>query len=55
MHLGWIKLTAGITVGRVGAIPVVRPEAMNAEVGRRLPSGRITATLLGVTVGPWPL
>lgn len=48
--LGLIEMGIGITVGRIGAIPVIRPESMNPEICCWLSSRWIAATLFCITV-----
>lgn len=54
-HLGGVELVVGVAVLRVGAVVAVGPEAVDAEVRRRLAGLGVTAALLGVAVGAGPL
>lgn len=54
-HLGRIVRPIGIAIRWVGAVVVVRPQPVDAEVRRRFPGGRIAAALPGVAVRSWPL
>jgi len=54
-HLGGVEGGVGVAVLRVGAVVAVGPEAVDAEVRRRLAGRGVAAALLGVAVGPGPL
>lgn len=55
MNLGGVELAVRVAVLRVAAVVAVGPEAVDAEVGRRLAGARVAAALLRVAVRPGPL